>query len=132
MPPLLGAFVPVVAWRIAADVAEERGLGAERSRTLALGAGLVAAVALPLVLPSVHLDSTNPFALPALVACLLMVRLVRRPPERLLDARLVGLGLAIGVAGLARNEAVWVGLDVGARRGLRRCGAATAGAGGPS
>jgi len=107
---VIGAFVPVVAWRIAADVADERVLVAERSRTLALGAGLVAAIALPLVLPSIHLDSTNPFALPALVACLLMVRLVRRPPQRLFDARLVGLGLAIGVAGLARNEAAWVGL----------------------
>jgi len=106
----LGALVPVAAWRIAADVAEERGLGAERARTLALGAGLAAAVALPLVLPSAHLDSTNAFALPALLACLLMARLVRRPPERLLDARLVALGLAIGAAGLARNEAAWVGL----------------------
>jgi hypothetical protein len=106
----LGALVPVAAWRIGADVAEERGLGTERARTLALGAGLVAAVALPLVLPSAHLDSTNAFALPALLACLLMARLVRRPPERLLDARLVALGLAIGIAGLARNEAAWVGV----------------------
>jgi len=106
----LGALVPVAAWRIAADVAEERGLGTERARTLALGAGLAAAVALPLVLPSAHLDSTNAFALPALLACLLMARLVRRPPERLLDARLVALGLAIGAAGLARNEAAWVGV----------------------
>jgi hypothetical protein len=105
----LGALVPVAAWRIAADVAEERGLGTERARTLALGAGLVAAVALPLVLPSAHLDSSNPFGLPALLACLLMARLVRRPPERLLDTRLVALGLVIGVAGLARNEAAWVG-----------------------
>jgi hypothetical protein len=107
---LLGAFVPVAAWRIAADVAEERALPVERSRTLALGAGLVAAVSLPLVLPSAHLDSMNAYGLPALLACLLMVRLLRRPPERLLDARLVGLGLLIGVAGLARNEAAWVGL----------------------
>ena len=106
----LGALVPVAAWRIAADVAEERALGTERTRTLALGAGLVAAVALPLVLPSLHLDSSTAFGLPALLACLLMVRLVRRRPVRLLDARLVGLGLAIGVAGLARNEAAWVGL----------------------
>lgn len=106
----IGALVPVIAWRVAADVAEERGLGAERSRTLALGVGLVAALSLPLVLPSVHLDSTNPWAVPALLACLLMVRLVRRPPARLLDARLIGLGALIGVAGLARNEAAWVGL----------------------
>ena len=107
---LLGALVPVVAWRIAADVAEERALTVERARTLGLGAGLVAAVSLPLVLPSAHLDSVNAFALPALLACLLMVRLARRPPERALDPRLVGLGLLIGIAGLARNEAAWVGL----------------------
>jgi len=107
---ILGALVPVVAWRIAADVAEERSLGVERAHTLAVGAGLVATVSLPLVLPSAHLDSTNPFALPALAACLLMVRLLRRPPPHALDARLVGLGLVIGIAGLARNEAAWVGL----------------------
>lgn len=106
----LGALVPVIAWRIAVDVAEERGLGAERARTLALGTGIVAALTLPLVLPSVHLDSTNPWAVPALLACLLMVRLVRRPAVRLLDPRLLGLGVLIGVAGLARNEAAWVGL----------------------
>jgi hypothetical protein len=107
---ILGALVPVAAWRVAADVAEERSLDVERARTLALGAGLVAGLALPLVLPSAHLDSVNPFALPALGACLVMVRLVRRPPERMLDGRLIGLGLLIGIAGLARNEAAWVGL----------------------
>jgi hypothetical protein len=110
VPVVLGALVAVLAWRIAADLAEERALPVERARTLVIGAGLVAGVWLPLVLPSALLDSTNAFAVPALVACLLMVRLVRRPPERALDARLVALGAAIGVAALARNEAVWVGL----------------------
>lgn len=110
VPAVLGALVPVAAWAIALDLAGERLLTAERARTLALGSGLVGAVWLPLVLPSALLDSTVPFGLPALVACLLVVRLARRPPERLLDPRLVGLGLAIGVAALARNEAVWVGL----------------------
>lgn len=107
---VLGALVPVIAWRIAADVGDERRLPRERSRTLALGAGLVGAVTLPLVLPSAHLDSVNAFAVPALLACLLMVRLLRRPPPRALDPRLVGLGVAIGIAGLARNEAAWVGM----------------------
>jgi hypothetical protein len=110
VPAVLGALVAVVAWRIGADLAEERGLGADRARTLALGAGLVGAIWLPLVLPSALLDSTNAFGLPALVACLLMVRLVRRPPAGRLDVRLVALGFAIGVAALARNEAIWLGL----------------------
>ena len=110
-----------------------RGAGARRRALPDAGARRRprAAIALPLVLPSVHLDSTNPFALPALVACLLMVRLVRRPPQRLFDARLVGLGLAIGVAGLARNEAAWVGSPWRSSR-PGSWGGATAGAGGPS
>ncbi len=110
VPAALGALVPVAAWRIAADLAEELAIPPERARTLAVGSGLVAAAWLPLVLPSMLLDSTVPFGLPALAACLVMVRLVRRPPDRLLDPRLVALGLAIGVAALARNEAVWLGL----------------------
>ena len=110
VPIVLGALVPVLAWRIAADLAEERALSPERVRTLALGAGLVGSVWLPLVLPSALLDSTIVFGVAALVACLLMVRLVRRPPDRVVDARLIALGLAIGVGALARNEAIWVGL----------------------
>jgi hypothetical protein len=108
-PVLTGALVPVLAWRIGLDVAEERGLTPERARTLGLGSGLVAAFWLPLVLPSAVLDSTATYGVPALAACLLMVRLVRRPPARLLDARVITLGLAIGIAYLSRNEAVWIG-----------------------
>jgi hypothetical protein len=59
VPVLAGALVPVLAWRIGADLAEERGLSRQRARTLALGSGLVAALWLPLVLPSAVLDSTS-------------------------------------------------------------------------
>jgi hypothetical protein len=74
---LVGAIVPVLAWRIAADVAEERGLPAGRARTLAIGAGLVAAVYGPVVVHGALPDSTMPFTALALLACLLMVRLLR-------------------------------------------------------
>ena len=110
VPVLAGALVPVLAWRIAADLAAERGLPPERARTLGLGSGLVAATWLPLVLPGAVLDSTSSYAVPALVACLLMVRLARHPPARLVDARLIALGLAIGISYLSRSEAVWIGL----------------------
>ncbi len=60
VPVLLGALIPVLAWRIGADLAAERGLPLERARTLALGSGLVSAVALPLVLPSALLDFDGP------------------------------------------------------------------------
>jgi hypothetical protein len=106
---LIGALVPVLAWRLAADVALERGLGTERARTLALGTGLTCAVYLPLMLHSALPDSTMPFAALALGACLLMTRLVRDPRgARLTDWRLLGLGALIGLTALTRNEALWL------------------------
>jgi len=111
VPVLVGAVIPVLAWRIGADLAAERGLPRERARTLSLGSGLVSAVALPLVLPSALLDSTVPFGVAALAACLLGTRLLREPRgARIGDPRLLGLGLALGLAALARNEAFWVAL----------------------
>jgi hypothetical protein len=111
VPVLLGAVIPVLAWRIGADLATERVLPPGRARTLALGSGLVSALALPLVLPSALLDSTVPFGVAALTACLLGTRILREPrAARIRDPRLLALGLALGLAALARNEAIWVAL----------------------
>jgi hypothetical protein len=108
---LVGAVVPVLAWRLGADVAAERGMPVGRARTLALGSGLTAAVYLPLMLHSALPDSTMPFAALALGACLLMQRVARDPRgARVADPRVIGLGILIGVAALTRNEAVWIGL----------------------
>ena len=108
---LVGALVPVLAWRLAADVAQERGLPTGRARTLAIGTGLTTAVYLPLVLHSALPDSTMPFTVLALTACLLMSRIVRDPRGgRLTDRRVIALGLVIGLTALTRNEAVWLGL----------------------
>jgi hypothetical protein len=110
-PVLVGSFVPVLAWRLAADVAEERGLPAGRARTLALGTGLTTAFYLPLLLHSALPDSTMPFTALALSACLLMPRIARDPRgARLTDLRVIGLGGLIGLAALTRNEAIWIGL----------------------
>ena len=79
MPVVVGAIVPVLAWRVAADVAIERALPAGRARTLAIGTGLTCAVYLPLLLHSTLPDSTMLFAVLALTACLLMSRLAARP-----------------------------------------------------
>jgi hypothetical protein len=73
---LVGTAVPVLAWRLAADVVAERRLPAGRARSVALGAGLTSAVYLPLVLHSALPDSTMPFAALALAACLVMARLL--------------------------------------------------------
>ncbi|HET9615270.1 MAG TPA: hypothetical protein VFP22_10685 [Candidatus Limnocylindrales bacterium] len=122
MAVIVGAIVPVLVWRLAADVAAERQLPVGRARTLAIGSGLSAAVSLPLLLHSTLPDSTMPFAALALGACLLMTRLTGNdtaPGVR--DARLVGLGALIGLAALTRNEALWIGL-AWAWLALRRSG----------
>jgi hypothetical protein len=108
---LLGAVVPVLGWRLAADVAVERDLPTVRARTLALGVGLTTAVYLPLLLHSALPDSTMPFAVFALAACLLMARLARDPRgAALTDPRLLALGACLGLAALTRNEAAWLAL----------------------
>jgi hypothetical protein len=108
---LIGSLVPVLAWRLAADVAAERGLSAGRARTLAIGTGLTTAAYLPLILHSALPDSTIPFAALALGACLLMSRVAREPGGlRGKDPRIIGIGILIGLAALTRNEAIWLGL----------------------
>jgi hypothetical protein len=129
MSVLVGSIVCVLAWRLAADVAEARGMPPGRARALAIGTGLTTAVYLPLVLASAQPDSTVVFAALALAACLLMTRLSRRlslegmrevgvdaflkRTERLVARRSrVGLALAVvlGLAAMTRNEALWLGL----------------------
>lgn len=108
---LVGAAVPVLAWRLAADVARERALPLGRARSLAIGTGLTSALYLPLVLHSALPDSTMPFAALALGACLIMGRVARDARGlRIGDLRIVALGGLIGLAALTRNEAIWLGL----------------------
>ena len=108
---VVGALVPVLAWRLAADVAAERGLSTGRARTLAIGTGLTTAVYLPLMLHSALPDSTMPFTVLVLTACLLMSRIVRDPRDaRLTDPRVIALGIVIGLTALTRNEALWLAL----------------------
>ncbi|MBA3877089.1 MAG: hypothetical protein C0498_09170 [Anaerolinea sp.] len=108
---LVGGLVAVLTWRLAADVAAERGLPDGRARTLALGMGLSAGVFLPLVLYSVLPDSTMPFGALVLATCLLATRVVREPRgARWADRRVLALGVLLGLAALTRNEAIWLAL----------------------
>jgi hypothetical protein len=119
---VVGSLVPVLAWRLAADVAAGRGLAATRARTLAIGAGLTTAVSLSVVLHSALPDSTMPFAVLALAAGILMARISTMPGNaradllgdartvRWLDGRLLALGACLGLAALTRNEAAWLAL----------------------
>jgi hypothetical protein len=104
----LGGLACVLAWMIARDVATEREMPAGRARVLAIGTGLTCAVYLPLVLHGALPDSTTPYTVLALGACLLMTAVLRRPSERRIDPRVVALGMLIGLAALTRNEAAWL------------------------
>jgi hypothetical protein len=112
-----GLLVVALAVRLGADVAEELALPRARAVTLTWGTGLAAAFVLPLVLHSVQPDSTMPFAVLMLASTMLMARLLARArvgtgvlPERIGARPLVALGLLLGLAALARNEAAWLAL----------------------
>jgi len=108
---IIGSIVPVLAWRLAADVALERGVSRDRRLAIALGTGLTSAVYLHLVLFSALSDSTIVFGALALGSGLLMARAWRDPRgARLSDPRLIGAGILLGLAALTRNEAVWLAL----------------------
>lgn len=120
---VLGAFLAPLAWAIARDAALRTKLDDRRVRTVAIGAGALAAIAGPLVLSAAVPDSTLPFAVLAVASCALMpgaARGERRP--------IAALGVALALAYLTRMEAVWFGLafavlvvrQIGFRAGLPR------------
>jgi hypothetical protein len=124
---LVGSLVCVLAWRLAADVAEARAMPIGRARTLAIGTGLTCAAYLPLALASAQPDSTMPFAALVLAACLFMTRLSRRVSLQSIEREGMAafveqtrhdlawrsrqrmlLGVMIGLAAMTRNEAIWL------------------------
>jgi hypothetical protein len=106
---LVSAAIPVLAWRMAADAAEERHLPLKRTRVLAIGSGIVVCMLGPLVLYGALPDSTAAFAALSLAACLLMTR-ISASPRGLRDPRIAALGIVLGLAALTRSEALWLGL----------------------
>ena len=108
---ILGSLLAVLAWRLASDVALERGLPQERARTFAIGTGLTVAAYLPLVLHSTLPDSTILFGVLALGAILLVSRAIRGPGGvTWRDPRVWAAGVLLGLAALTRNEAAWLAL----------------------
>jgi hypothetical protein len=122
---LLGALVAVAAWAIARDAGRELGLPPARAGSVALAAGLLVALTPLLLVQSAEPDSSAPFTVLALTACWLASRaLAERQPA--LGWRL-SLGVALGLAYLARQEAIYVAIGYvvlvwldGRASGLRR------------
>jgi hypothetical protein len=114
---LLGAAVAPLAWAVGYEAANTQGLGVRRGRAVAVTSGLLAAVMSPLVLGAVVPDSYTPFTVFVLAAALLVPRVIGTrdgrddiaPPSVIAG---LGLGLAMGLAYLSRQEVVWLGLTV--------------------
>jgi len=115
MGVLIGALVAPLTWAVAREAAAQAGLDARRAGAVALASGLLVALSAPLVLAAAAPESTNVFLVAALAVALLTPRaLAGGPVTPGLRGRLPGvaLGLALGVAWLARQEAIWLGAAV--------------------
>ncbi len=120
---LLGAFVAPLAWAIGREAANAQGLRARRGRAVAVTSGLLAAVLSPLVLGSVVPDSYIPFTVFVLLGALLVPRVIgaRDGHDDVMPPSIVaalGLGLAMGLAYLSRQEVIWLGLAVLLMQGM--------------
>ncbi|MFI5253968.1 MAG: glycosyltransferase family 39 protein [Candidatus Limnocylindrales bacterium] len=102
---LLGAALAPLTWWIARDAAARNGLGGTRATVVAVGAGIVAAAFGPFLTAMAGPDSFVPFTVFVVAGCALM-------PRALQGGRWagIGLGLALGLAYLSRQEALWFGL----------------------
>lgn len=120
---LLGALVAPLAWAIGREAANAQGLDSRRGRAVAISAGLLAAVLSPLVLGSVVPDSYTPFTVFTLASALFVPRVIgaRDGHDDVMPPSIVaglGLGLAMGLAYLSRQEVVWLGLTVLLMQGM--------------
>jgi 4-amino-4-deoxy-L-arabinose transferase-like glycosyltransferase len=100
-----GALLAPLAWLVARDAARRLELPDNRQRYVALGAGLVAAVAGPFVLTAAIPDSTLPFTVLAVAACVVMPTAVKGNTNAVL-----AVGLLLGLAYLTRMEAIYLGV----------------------
>ncbi|MBX3028721.1 MAG: glycosyltransferase family 39 protein [Chloroflexi bacterium] len=103
---LIGACVAPLTWLVARDAARALRLPTERRVAVTIGSGLVAAVLGPMVVAASDAESTTVFLVFGTLSALLMARTFEHTGARwgLL------LGVALGLAYLARQEAIWLGL----------------------
>jgi len=102
---LVGALLAPMTWYVARDAARRVAVGERRATTLSIGAGALAAICGPFLLATVAPDSTLPFTVLAVAACMVMPAALRG--ER---RAMVGLGVLAGLAYLARMEGLYLGL----------------------
>ena len=103
----LGATIAPLTWAITRDAGRALELPPRRLNTLAVGAALLSITLAPFVLAITVPDSTLPFLVFGTLACWLAPRALE---GRSLAA--LALGAALGLAYLARHEAVYIGLVI--------------------
>jgi hypothetical protein len=115
---VLGALVAPLAWGLAREAGRAQSLDARRGGAVAIASGLLAAVLSPLVLASVVPDSFVPFTVFLLIGALLIPRVLGVRDSHVLSDRRpsilagLGLGIALGLTYLSRQEVIWLGLTV--------------------
>jgi hypothetical protein len=102
---MLGAVLAPLVWLVSRQAATQLALPSARAKWVAFGAGALAAVSGPVLLAVAAPDSTLPFAVLGVIACLLI------PAAAHGDRRmLVALGIVLGFTYLTRMEAIYLGL----------------------
>ncbi|MFN8622005.1 MAG: hypothetical protein U0869_14840 [Chloroflexota bacterium] len=112
---LLGALAAPFAWWIGRDAGRRNGLDARRTRAVAITSGLLAAVLAPFVVAIAGPESSTPFLVAGMLAGALLPAAVAAPAAPTRARRLIpglALGLVLGLAWLARQEAIWLGVSV--------------------
>lgn len=109
---VLGACVAPLAWLVGRDAAAVTSLDARRTRGVAITSGLLAAVLAPFVTAVAGPDSTTPFLVFGTLAAVLGVRAL---PSAAAGSRRpwlagVAFGVALGLAYLSRQEAIWIAI----------------------
>jgi hypothetical protein len=101
------ALLAPLAWALTREASLALDGDTRRAQVLAAGSGLVVVLVGPLVMAVALPDSTIPFAVTATVCCWLVASSLRAAPaDRFRLWALLGAGL--GVAWLARHEAIWI------------------------
>jgi len=104
---LVGSALAPLTWYVADQAAAANGLTGRRKATVALGSGIIAACFGPFLVAVTGPDSSVPFAVLAVAACCVMPRALEAASGLRWS---VALGALLGLAYLARQEAIWLGL----------------------
>ena len=107
---LVGALLAPLTWAVARTAARAASLDRRRGLAVAFAAGLLVALGSPFVIAAAVPDSYTPYVVASVAAALLVPGVVGA--RRVAVARGLLLGVVLGLAYLARQEVIWLGLAI--------------------